>query len=189
MRIFPVVAAAIAIVVSGCFTVTTERVGRPPSPAEIAHINDTARHCSLSVLTAPDEASADQIATTCAAGGCGLPPWARGRAAPVAISAADAGAITLVLADGAHVDVPMQSVASIDVGGTNRGKTAGAGAAIGATTMLGLLGMGYLIGHMEPSAGGCDATCARTFAIATVGGAAVGALVGAIVGNTRRFTF
>jgi hypothetical protein len=187
MRLQPLICAAIAIAVSGCLT--TERVGRPPSPADIARINDAASHGSLSVLSTPYAAPELPASPRCAGGGCDQPSWARGRPAPVAIATADARPLTHVLADGGRADVPMQAVAAVDVSGTRRAELAGVGAGVGAATMFGLAGMAYLVGHMEPSAGGCDATCASAFAIATVGGAAVGALIGAIGGNTHRFSF
>jgi hypothetical protein len=193
VRVLPAFCAAIAIGVSGC--ATTEPLGRPPSSDEIARVNELARRGSLSVdygpWRPPEEPDAPRAdGPPCAGGACGTLPWLRDREPPVALAGADARTMTLTLADGQHATVPLEAVAGLRVSGLQRGRAAAIGAAAGATSAFGLIGMGFLIGRMEPAPGSaCDATCARAFAFGTAGGALVGALVGAALGSTRRFEF
>jgi hypothetical protein len=193
MRCLAGACAAIAIAVSGCAEI--EPLGRPPSAGEIARVNDAARHGTLSVdyapWTPPEEPDAPRAAEAeCAGGGCGLVPWVRDRAPPVAIAGADPRTLTLKLADGQRATVPLYAVAAVQVSGVDRGRTAAIGAAAVGLGTFTILGMGFLIGRMEPAPGpACDATCARAFAIGVGGGALVGALVGAAMGTTRRFQF
>jgi hypothetical protein len=89
MRVLWTVPVGLAIAMSGCFTV--ERVGRPPSPADVARINEAARFSSsLAVAYVPTMVYEPVVIvpTTppprmppCAGGSCAAPPAAQSCAA------------------------------------------------------------------------------------------------------------
>jgi hypothetical protein len=175
---------AIAIAMSGCGT--TEVIGRPPSAADVALVQD-ARGAGRSIA----------INYTTVIDAQGLPRTVeplRGRDTPVDIEALDARGLTLDLKSGAQTTLPLWAVSGISVRGAGRSRGALIGGGIGAVFGLGLIGFAWAMGNMEPPRqdtpqSGCDADCKAAFAVVGLGGTVVGAFVGALIGTPRRFVF
>jgi hypothetical protein len=169
------IAVVVLALAGGCST--TERVGRPPSPAEIARINDAARAGRALVVeyAAP------------------LPPQ-RLADDPVTVASADTHDVTFITKDASPATLPLSSVAGVEVTADGRVRGAVIGGSIGAALELGALALfvNALQGTNDPGApqsSGCNAKCGEFIAIIGIEGALVGSLIGALIGTPRHFRF
>jgi hypothetical protein len=201
MRLFLIVPFALAGALSGCST--AERVGRPPSAAEIVRINEAAREGrALVVEYTPAATSPGRPAlpsAPCAAGSCASPPvqplCAGSSCPPVAtssdddpasIDSADERELSLNLRNGARTTLPLEWVSGVKVTAHSRAPGAAIGAAIGGGLEVGALGLLILAlrGGNDPGAPtqaqGCTAKCVELFAIVGLEGALIGGIIGGI---------
>jgi hypothetical protein len=171
----PLIAVVLLAFASGCST--TERVGRPPSPAEIARINDAARAGRALVVEYAEPLQPQRLSDD-----------------PITVAAADAHDVTFIMKDASPTTLPLSSVAGVEVTADSRVRGAVIGGSLGAATELGALALliAALQGTNDPGAPpskGCEAKCVELFAIVAVEGALVGGLIGALIGTPRHFRF
>jgi hypothetical protein len=192
----------------GCLT--SERVGRPPSPAEIARINGAvAQGRSLVVeysKTADLPHPRKGPGPGCVGGWCPSPPveplcstaacaqLPAGFEHPASVQSADAFKLNLNLQNGALASLPLDWVDGLKVKGWGRTRGAIIGSSIGtgitASTLLVLVlslqgPKGNPIVPGQPH--GCDAKCGGLFGLITIEGALLGGIIGAAVGTPREF--
>jgi hypothetical protein len=171
----PLIAVVLLALASGCST--TERVGRPPSPAEIASINDAARAGRALVVEYAEPLAPQRLAED-----------------PVTVASADAHDVTFITKDASPATLPLSSVAGVEVTADGRVRGAVIGGSIGAALELGALALFVkaLQGTNDPGApqsSGCNAKCGELIAIIGLEGALVGGLIGALIGTPRHFRF
>jgi hypothetical protein len=199
---------ALACVLLGCFT--SERVGRPPSAAEIARINGAVDEGRALVVEYSKKADLPHprkpAAGTCVAGWCPSPPveplcstaacaqLPPGFDHPARVQSADAFKLDLSLKNGARASLPLDWVDGLRVTGYGRARGAIIGASIGtgitASTLLVLVlalqgPKGNPIVPGQPH--GCDAKCGGLFGLLTIQGALLGAIIGTAVGTPHEF--
>jgi len=208
MRLPAVVVPALAGALLGCLT--TERVGRPPSPQEIVRINRAAdqgralfveysKKADLPhVKKPPPEPCVDGWCPTapveplCSTAACAqLPP---GFEHPARVQSADAFKLNLTLKNGLPASLPLDWVDGLKVTGYGRARGTIIGASIGtgitASTLVVLIlalqgPKGNPIVPGQPH--GCDAKCGGLFALVTIQGALLGGILGAAIGTPREF--
>ncbi|HVU49972.1 MAG TPA: hypothetical protein VHL80_04755 [Polyangia bacterium] len=208
MRSHGVVPCALACALSGCFT--SELVGRPPSAAELARINDAAEDGRALVVEYSKKADLPRpkkpAPGTCVAGWCPSPPveplcstsacaqLPPGFEHPARVRSADAFKLELSLKNGAPASLPLDWVDGLEVTGYGHARGTIIGASIGtgvtASTLLVLVlalegPNGDPIVPGQPH--GCDAKCGGLFALLTLQGALLGGIIGAAVGTPHEF--
>jgi hypothetical protein len=208
MRLPAVVSPALACALVGCLT--SERVGRPPSAAEIARINGAVEqgrslvveYSKKADLPHPRKAPAGE----CVAGWCPSPPveplcstaacaqLPPGFDQPARVQSADAFNLNLSLKTGARASLPLDWIDGLKVTGYGRARGAIIGASIGtgitASTLLVLVLIlqgpnGNPVVPGQPH--GCDAKCGGLFGLITIEGALLGGIIGAVVGTPHEF--
>jgi hypothetical protein len=183
MRLPEVVAVVLACAAGACST--TQHVGRPPSPVEIAQIEEAAKQGrALVVEYAP-------IVPLCAGGTCS-PVAAHLTYGPINLVLQT---ISLDLKSGDRETLPLDLVSGLKVTGYGRMR----GALIGASVFAGVeaVTLGGLVLVLKgsnsqlgvPGRSQCDAKCAGLWGIVTFQGALLGGLVGAVVGAPLHFRF
>jgi hypothetical protein len=197
-----------ALASSACATV--EHVGRPPSAAEIARMNEAVEEGrALAILGAdlpeiprPPPCAAGGCAqpqvqplASCAGGSCGPPPSRPVRDVPRTIAGTDGWNMTFDTKLGGALTMPLSSIAGVKISGADRAR----GAALGVTIGAGVDGVvGAFIwmlsrtGDTSPapnSSPGCRTACEEVIVIAMVPALVAGAIVGAAIGVPRYFLF
>jgi hypothetical protein len=189
---------------------TRERIASPPTPAEIARVDEAvAQGRSLVVEYSrranppghrePQPPRCDTgpcpptpVEPVCASPSCAeLPPAVNN---PARLLAADPYRMTFALRDGGRAELPLDWVDALKVTGHGRGR----GALIGATIGAGVTGSTLLVlvlalrgphgnSIVPGQPHGCDSKCGGLFALITVEGALVGGIIGAVVGTSHEF--
>jgi hypothetical protein len=211
MRLPALVCLALALPVDGALgCITSERVGRPPSAAEIGRINDAAEDGRALVVEYSKVADLPHKRkpppTGCVAGWCPSPPLEPlcstaacaqlppGFDHPARVLAADAFKLDLSLRNGARASLPLDWVDGLKVTGYGRARGTIIGASIGtgitASTLLVLVlvlegpkGSPLVPGHPH----GCDAKCGGLFGLLTLQGALLGGIIGGAVATPHEF--
>jgi hypothetical protein len=155
---------------------TVEAVHRPPTPVEIAHINDVARESgSLAVDVLPRSGPPSALMIH-------------------HVSRGDGRKLELVPEKGAAISMPLDEVTGFTVHRGARGAAIGAGigASVALFEILGIVAAGALLGGASsdpgaPQSSGCDSKCAQFIVGTSAVLTGVGALVGAVIGSPRRF--
>jgi hypothetical protein len=202
-RPFHLLALLTTITLSAC--ATAESVGRPPSAAEIARINDAVQEGrALAVLgprvelppPCPEGGCPQPVVQPigrCAGGSCGEPSPRPGRDAPRTIASADGWTITFNTKLGGALRLPLASVAGVKVSGADRTRGALLGLAIGAGADAIIGGSILLLSRTgdtnSNSAPSCDAGCVEVAFIAMIPALVAGAFVGSAIGVPRYFLF
>jgi hypothetical protein len=208
--IIPFIVAALAGAGPACGTL--ERVGRPPSAAEIALIDAAAADGrNMAVESTVDLAHYPVHQPSCAGGGCGahvepLTMCVDGRCEiapndaprikdpPRAIAFADAQQIVFATRLGGELVLPMNEVTGVKISGVNRPLGAAIGLGLGAVVDLAVGSAIYVGRRLAASGDGaaaspCTATCDAGIALALLPALVAGALIGHAVGVPQRFVF
>jgi hypothetical protein len=170
----------------GC--ATYEHVARPPSPDEVARIDEVAGE------RGPVSVRYIQPLGACAGAGCvkGAPSSRRRPVDFSRLASADARALTFESASGVPTSIPLSEVEGVAVtSGRGRAAAIGAGVLGGTVLVVTTVWLTILTERIiRASDGGnfCSvASCAGPVLLIGLGGAAVGALIGAAIGSTRVF--
>jgi hypothetical protein len=183
---WPSALSCAALLAAGC--ATYEHVARPPSPDEVARIDEAAG------ARGPVTVRYVQPIGACTAGGCadGAPNRARRPAVFARLASADARALTLEDASGVPTTIPLSDVEGLSVtGGRARAAAIGAGLLGGAVLVVTTVAVAILTAQIIRASDGVDycnvGSCAGPVLLIGLGGAAVGAGLGAAIGGTRVF--
>ena len=199
-----------AVASSACATV--DHVGRPPSAAEIASINEAVEEGRALVVLGPRVAELPPLPSCgpagcaqtpvqplepCAGGFCGPPPPRSRlvRDVPRTIASTDGWNMTFNTKLGGAMTLPLYSVAGVKISGADRARGAALGVTIGAGVDA-VIGASIWVlsrtGDTSPapnSSPGCRTTCEEIIAVAMIPALVAGALVGAAIGVPRYFLF
>jgi hypothetical protein len=167
---------------------TYDRVGRPPSPAEVERINAAASwgHGMKVMLVEP--------LAPCAHPGCpGATESVGLDITPSRVEGYAAGQMVFVDADGRRAAAPLEAVVGVEIPHANRARTAAAAAAIAAGSYYAIVGMVWAISNIEPPldnpmmpASRCP-DCKTFFITVPLVIAGIGAVAGAYIGSPQRF--
>jgi hypothetical protein len=152
----------------GCTTFVP--IHRPPTPDEIARINDTAENGGPLVVE-PLRLPVNRIARV------------------------DQRKVELVARTGAPLSLPLENVSGFTLKRRDRGVAIGAGVGAGAALVeiLGLVALGALLSNSgladpgAPHSSGCDDKCTEFIVGISAVSIGVGALIGGIVGSPQAF--
>ncbi|HEX4403913.1 MAG TPA: hypothetical protein VH560_03745 [Polyangia bacterium] len=197
-----------ASVLAACGTV--ERVSRPPSAAEIAHINAAIDDGRNVVILAPvDFVTYPAQQPACAGGGCGarveplrecvagvcgaMPPRPI-KDPPRSIAFADDRQIVFDTRRGGTLTLPMNLVTGVKISGANRAGGVAVGLGLGALVDLGVGAVIFTFRHLAADDGGagaspCGSICEAEVGLALLPALVGGALGGYAIGVPERFIF
>jgi hypothetical protein len=203
------VASVLVLLTCALGCVTRERIASPPTPAELARVDDAVAHGRSLVVDyspranppgrpPPKPPACDigpcptPVEPVCASPACAELTPAVTR--PAQVIAADPYTLTFGLRDGGRARLPLDRVDGLKVTGYGRGRGALIGASIGAgvtaSTLLVLVlaldgPKGSSLVPGQPY--GCDSKCRGLFGLITIEGAILGGIVGAVIGTSHEF--
>jgi hypothetical protein len=207
-----VIILSVAVASSACTVV--ERVGRPPSVAEVVRINEAITRGHSVRVESTDASTYPALRPRCAGGGCGtpvqpLPPCAGGacgpepargprpvRDVPRTISFVDDQKITFDTKLGGQVSLPFDQVKSIKVSSADRSLGALIGFGIGAAADVGFAAVLLAVSGaaVDNDGGGstgsrCTSSCEAAIGVLMLPALIAGTAVGYAIGVPHRFVF
>jgi hypothetical protein len=179
---------ALAMVATTLGCATYEHVARPPSPDELARIDEAAG------ARGPVTVLYIQPIGACIGGGCskGAPSARRPPVTFARLASADARTLTFESASGVRTAIPLSEVEGVAVtSGRGRAAAIGAGVLGGTVLVVTTVWLTIVTERIIRGDDGGDfcsvSSCAGPVLLIGLAGAAVGAAIGAAIGSTKVF--